>query len=95
VVSAEVDADHNAVVTVHNGTSVTLQGMRDLDGAVMPVSLEPDAPATISLAGAGSAVHRLHLQVFPRLPELTDAVTLLVSAEQGSIAGQAFVSEIA
>jgi hypothetical protein len=94
VVTAEVDDDNSTAVTVRNDTSVVLHGAQELDGTVTAVSLAAGAAATIPLPAAVSGVHRLHLQFFPHRPQFTDAVTLLISAEHGSIAGQAFASAI-
>jgi hypothetical protein len=92
VVSATLDRGDRTMITVHNGTVVPLQGAQDLDGTMTPVSLPAGAAATIELPD--ERIHRLHLQLFPNGPEFPDVVTLLVSAEHGSIAGQAFVSAI-
>ena len=92
-VTAVVDRDNSTEVTVHNGTDVALQAACDLDGTASSMSLAADGPTTIGLPGAGSGVHRLHLQILPNGREFPDVVSLLVTAEDGSIAGQAFVSE--
>jgi hypothetical protein len=94
VVTAAVDRDNSTELTVHNGTAVPLQAASDVDGTGGTITLAADAATTIPLAGAGSGVHRLHLQIFPSRPRFPDVVTLLVSAQHGSIAGQAFVSAI-
>jgi hypothetical protein len=91
-VSATLDRGDTTTITVHNGTVVPLQGAQDLDGTVTPVSLPAGAPATIDLPD--ERIHRLHLQLFPNGPEFPDVVTLLISIEHGTIAGQAFVSAI-
>jgi hypothetical protein len=92
VVSATVDRNDTTTITVHNGTVVPLHGAQDLDGTMTSVSLPAGAQATIELPD--EPIHRLHLQLFPNGAEFPDVVTLLVSAEHGSIAGQAFVSAI-
>lgn len=94
VVSAAVGTDHATEVIVDNGADVALQAAQDLDGTAASISLEAGAAKTIPLPGAGSDVHRLHLQILPNPPEFPDVVTLLVTAEDGSIAGQAFVTAI-
>ena len=91
--TAVVDRDNSTVVTVHNGTDVPLQAARDLDGTASSISLAAHGPTTIGLPGTGSGVHRLHLQILPNGREFPDVVSLVVTAEHGSIAGQAFVSE--
>jgi hypothetical protein len=80
-------------VTVHNGTGVVLQAARDLNGTASSISLVAGGPTTILVPGSGSSVHRLHLQILPNGREFPDVVSLLVTSEDGSIAGQAFVSE--
>ena len=92
--TAAVDRDNSTEVTVSNGTDVSLQAAQDLGGAAASISLAPDAATTIQLPGAGSGVHRLHLQIFPNRPRFPDVVTLLVRSERGSIAGQAFMSAV-
>jgi hypothetical protein len=94
VVTAAVDRDNATELTVHNGMDVPLQAASDLDGTAGTITLAADGAATIPLPGAGSRVHRLHLQIFPSRPRFPDVVTLLVSAERGSIAGQAFMSAV-
>jgi hypothetical protein len=92
-VTAAVDRDNSTEVTVHNGTEVPLQAARDLDGAAGTMSLAADGATPILLPGAGSGVHRLHLQILPNGREFPDVVSLLVTSQDGAIAGQAFVSE--
>lgn len=77
-----------------NGTDVPLQAAQDLDGTAAWISLAASAAKTIRLPGAGLGVHRLHLQILPNPPQFLDVVTLLVTAGDGSIAGQAFVTAI-
>jgi hypothetical protein len=91
-VSATLDRGGRTTITVHNGTVVPLEGAQDLDGTMTSVSLPAGAHTTIELGD--ERIHRLHLQLFPNGPEFPDVVTLLVSVEHGSIAGQAFVSAI-
>lgn len=78
---------------MHNGTDVPLQAARDLDGTAGTMSLAADGAAPILLTGAGSSVHRLHLQILPNGREFPDVVSLLVTSQDGAITGQAFVSE--
>jgi hypothetical protein len=92
-VTAAVDRDNSTEVTVHNGTDVPLQAARDLDGTAGTMSLAADGATPIRLPGAGSGVHRLHLQILPNGREFPDVVSLLVTSQDGAIAGQAFVSE--
>jgi hypothetical protein len=80
-------------VTVHNGAAVPLTGAQDLDGTMTQVSLAAGAEVTIRLAD--ESIHRLHLQIFPNGTQFPDVVALLVSADHGSIVGQAFVTTIA
>jgi len=94
VVSAAVGTDSAIEVIVDNGTDVPLQAGQDLDGAAESISLAASAAKSIRLPGAGSGVHRLHLQILPHPPEFPDVVTLLVTAGDGSITGQAFVTAI-
>lgn len=94
VVTAAVDGDGSARVTVHSGAHVPLQVGQDLDGTAASISLQADAATTIPLPVGGSGVHRLHLQMLPNGREFPDVVTLLVTSEDGAIAGQAFVSAI-
>ena len=90
---AAVDRDKATEVTVRNGTDVPLQAAQDLDGVATSITLAAHAATTIPLPGGGLGVERLHLQILPRRPQFPEVVTLLVCAEDGSIAGQAFVSE--
>jgi hypothetical protein len=92
VVTAAVNADDATTVTVDNGTAVPLQAAQDLDGAQDSISLPPNAATTIPLPDAKAGTHRLHLQILPNPPEFPDVVTLLVTAEDGSIVAQAFVT---
>ncbi|MGZ4196012.1 MAG: hypothetical protein ACXVSJ_06265 [Solirubrobacteraceae bacterium] len=94
VVSAAVGTDSATEVIVDNGTDVPLQAAQDLDGTAASISLAASAAKTIRLPGAGSGVHRLHLQILPNPPQFPDVVTLLVTAGDGAIAGQAFVTAI-
>jgi hypothetical protein len=94
VVAGAVDRDNATELRVHNRTDVPLQAASDLDGTAATITLAAGCATTIPLPGAQSGVHRLHLQVFPSRPQFPDVVTLLVSAEHGSIMGQAFVSAI-
>ena len=93
IVTAAFDRDNSSEVTVHNGTDVPLHAARDLDGTAGTMSLAADGATPISLPGAGSGVHRLHLQILPNGREFPDVVSLLVTSQDGAIAGQAFVSE--
>ena len=93
IVTADFGRENSTEVTVHNGTGVALQAARDLDGTASSISLVADGPTTISLPGPASGVHRLHLQILPNGREFPDVVSLLVTSEDSSIAGQAFVSE--
>jgi hypothetical protein len=94
VVTAAVDRDNSTEVTVRNGTNVALQAAQDLDGTAASISLAADAATMIQLPGAGLGVHRLHLQILPNGRASPDVVSLLVTSEDGAIAGQAFVSAI-
>jgi hypothetical protein len=94
VVSAAVGVDSATEVIVDNGTDVPLQAAQDLDGAATSFSLAASAANTIRLPGAGSGVHRLHLQILPNPPRFPDVLTVLVTAGDGSITGQAFVTAI-
>jgi hypothetical protein len=94
VVSAAVGTDSATELIVDNGTDVALQAAQDLDGTATSISLEASGAMTIRLAGAGSDVHRLHLQILPNSPHFPEVVTLLVTAGDGSITGQAFVTAI-
>ena len=92
--TAAVDVDGSAKVTVHSDAHVPLQAGQDLDGTAASISLQADTDTTIPLHVGGSGVHRLHLQILPNGVEFPDVVTLLVTtSEDGAIAGQAFVSE--
>jgi len=93
VVTATVDRDNATEVTVHNGTGIALQAAHDLDGTASSISLPASDDTTIPLPGTGSSVHRLHLQILPSGREFPDVVSILVTSEDGAIAGQAFVSE--
>ena len=90
VVGATLDRGDATTISVHNGSPVALEGAQDLDGIVTRVSLPAGVQTTITLPG--ERINRLHLQIFPRRPEFPDVVTLLISAEHGSIVGQAFIS---
>lgn len=93
--TAAVDGDGSTKVTVHSGAPVPLQAGQDLDGTAASISLQADTATTIPLPVAAPGVHRLHLQILPSGREFPDVVTLLVTtSEDGSIAGQAFVSAI-
>jgi hypothetical protein len=92
-VTVAVDRDNSTEVTVHNGTDVPLQAARDVDGTAGTMSLAADGATPIPLPGAGSGIHRLHLQILPNGREFPDVVSLLVTSQDGAIAGQAFVSE--
>jgi hypothetical protein len=94
VVTAAVDRDNSTEVTVRNGTDVPLEAAQDLDGTAASISLAADAATTIPLPGVGLGVHRLHLQILPSGRAFPDVVSLLVTSEDGSIAGQAFISAI-
>jgi hypothetical protein len=94
VVSAAVGTDDATDVIVDNGTDVPLQAAQDLDGTAASISLAASAAHAIRLPGAGSGVHRLHVQILPNPPEFPDVVTLLVTAGDGSVTGQAFVTAI-
>jgi hypothetical protein len=93
-VSAAVERDDSIEVAFRNGTDVPLQAAQDLDGTAASISLAADAATTIQLPGAGSGIHRLHLQILPNGRAFPDVVSLLVTSEDGSIAGQAFMSAI-
>jgi hypothetical protein len=92
VVTAAVSADDATTVIVDNGTAVSLQAAQDVDGTQAAISLAPNASTTIRLPDGKSGIHRLHLQILPNPPEFPDVVTLLVTAEEGSIVAQAFVT---
>jgi hypothetical protein len=92
-VTAAVERDNVTAVTVHNGTDVALQAARDLDGTASLISLAADGATTIPLPAAGPGAQRLHLQIVPSGRQFPDVVSLFVTAEDGAIAGQAFVSE--
>ena len=94
VVSVAVGTDSATEVIVDNGTDVALQAAQDLDGTATSISLEASGAMTIRLAGAGSGVHRLHLQILPNSPHFPGVVTLLLTAGDGSITGQGFVTAI-
>jgi hypothetical protein len=92
-VTAAVARGDSIEVTVHNGTDVPLQAATDVDGTAGTMSLATGGATPIPLPGAGSGVHRLHLQILPNGREFPDVVSLLVTSQAGAIAVQAFVSE--
>jgi hypothetical protein len=91
-VTAGLQADDTVALSVHNGTTIALESVHDLDGAVTTVPLEPDAQTTIVLPGAGT--HRLHLQVLPSREEQARVITVIVTSDGSSVVGQAFAGAV-
>jgi hypothetical protein len=94
VVRAAAGTGSETEVIVDNGTDVLLQAAQDLDGTAASISLAASAAQAIRLPGARSGVHRLHLQILPNPPEFPKVVTLLVTAGDGAVTGQAFVTAV-
>jgi hypothetical protein len=91
-VTAGLRSNDTLVLSVHNGTTVALESVHDLDGAVTTAPLGPDAQAEIVLPGAGT--HRLHLQVLPSGEEPARVVTVIVTSDGSSVVGQAFAGAV-
>jgi hypothetical protein len=91
-VTAVLQADDTLALSVHNGTTIALESVHNLDGAVTTAPLEPDAQTTIVLPGAGT--HRLHLQVLPSREEPARVITVIVTSDGSSIVGQAFAGAV-
>jgi hypothetical protein len=91
-VTADLRSDDRLALSVHNGTTVALESVRDLDGTVTTAPLEADTETTILLPGVGT--HRLHLQALPSGEEPARVVTVIVTSDGSSVVGHAFAGAV-
>jgi hypothetical protein len=91
-VTADLRSDDTLALSVHNGTTVALESVRELDGAVTTAPLEPDTETTIVIPGVGT--HRLHVQVLPSGEEPARVITVIVTSDGRSVVGHAFAGAV-